>query len=66
MQKIAQQSEIILIGNSKEEMIHGKKANFRTIFVEREVKGPIDYTNLMDLRIKNLKEIANDLLDKGK
>ena len=63
LKKIAHTSEVVIIGNSREEMVYGKKSNFKTIFVEREVKGKIDYTNSMDLRIENLKELSNILFD---
>ena len=40
-------------------MLFGKKAGMKTVFVERELKGPIDFDEYIDLRIKNLENILS-------
>ena len=58
--KTISKSEVnIIIGNSKEEMLFGKKAGMKTVFVERELRGPIDFDEYIDLRIKNLENILS-------
>lgn len=54
----------IIIGNSENEMILGKKAGFKTVFVEREIKMPINFENYIDLKITNLTNLSNLLKEK--
>ena len=57
--KLSKSKNNIILGNSKEEMLFGKKAGMKTVFVERELKGPIDFDEYIDLRIKNLENILS-------
>ena len=55
----------VIIGNSKDEMVLGKNANFKTIFIEREFKGTIDFADSIDLTIKDLQNLP-DILENEK
>lgn len=49
----------IIIGNSEDEMVLGKKAGFKTIFIEREVKEPITFEKAIDVKLPNLQNLSN-------
>lgn len=49
----------IIIGNSEDEMVFGKKAGFKTIFIEREVKEPITFEKAIDVKLPNLQNLPN-------
>lgn len=53
-----------IIGNSKEEMVLGKSHGFNTIFVEREFNGVNDFTESIDLSVKNLENLTELLKEK--
>ena len=53
-----------IIGNSKHEMVLGKKNGFNTIFVEREFDGVNDFTESIDLPVNNLKTLTELVKEK--
>ena len=52
----------VLIGNSRNEMVLGKKAGFKTIFITREFSGEFDFENSVDLTFADLdNEIVSEI-----
>lgn len=47
----------IIIGNSKDEMVFGKEAGFKTIFVRREFKKEFDFKDHCDIIVNDLHSI---------
>ena len=54
----------IIIGNSQDEMVLGKKAGFKTVFIEREIKEPINFESFIDLKVPNLLNLSHLLKEK--
>ena len=60
--RLVNSNKRILIGNSKNEMVLGKKSGFNTIFISREFSENLDFKDSCDLIFDNLESlISNDL-----